>query len=452
MDNITPTLATDRAPRVPRIVIVGGGAGGLHLATRLGDTVGRRGQADVVLVDRYPTHFWKPLLHEAASGHRDPASHTIEYAAQAKRHGFRFVQGALQRVDRAARTATIAAVHDADGTEILPQRELDYDDLVLAVGSVTNFFNVPGAARHALPLENLDQAEDFRRKFLAACTKANHLAEQQPARRAAPICINVIGAGATGVELAAALRHAIQQLTTYRFKALVSARDVHIRLIEGGPRILPALDERLSGKMHAQLRTLNVDVLTETRVAEVGADAVTTATGERLASDITIWAAGVAGPAILRELGDIALNRSNQVIVTDTLQTPDDPHVYAFGDCAACPSADASGFLPPRAQVAHQQAVYLGEALVRRLAGKPVTGFTFRDAGTVVSLGQAGAVYQGDLGVRSRSLIVDGLAAIGLYKFLYRKHLFSVYGLKRALFQSLSHWLQSRNQPSIKLH
>ncbi|ONP48499.1 FAD-dependent oxidoreductase, partial [Burkholderia cenocepacia] len=317
---------------------------------------------------------------------------------------------------------------------------------------VTNFFNVPGAERHALPLENLDQAEDFRRKFLAACTKANHLAEQQPARRGAPICINVIGAGATGVELAAALRHAIQQLTTYRFKALVSARDVHIRLIEGGPRILPALDERLSGKMHAQLRALNVDVLTDTRVAEVGADAVTTAAGERLASDITIWAAGVAGPAMLRDIGDIALNRSNQVIVTDTLQTPDDPHVYAFGDCAACPSAGAGGFLPPRAQVAHQQAVYLVNAFARRVAGKPVAGFTFRDAGTVVSLGHAGAVYQADIGVRSRSLIVDGLAAIGLYKFLYRKHLSSVVGVKRALFQSLSHWLQSRNQPSIKLH
>ncbi|MGS0897160.1 NAD(P)/FAD-dependent oxidoreductase [Burkholderia stagnalis] len=452
MDITTSPLATDRAARTPRIVIVGGGAGGLQLATRLGDTVGRRGQAEVVLVDRYPTHFWKPLLHEAASGHRDPASHTIEYAAQAKRHGFRFMQGALQRVDRAARTATIAAVHDADGTEVLPARELGYDDLVLAVGSVTNFFNVPGAARHALPLENVDQAEDFRRKFLAACTKANHLAEQQPARRGAPIRINVIGAGATGVELAAALRHAVQQLTTYRFKALVSARDVHIRLIEGGPRILPALDARLSDKMHAQLRTLNVDVLTDTRVAEVDAHAVTTTDGEQLASDITIWAAGVAGPAILREIGDIALNRSNQAIVTDTLQTPDDPHVYAFGDCAACPSSGASGCLPPRAQVAHQQAVYLGHAFARRLAGKPVAGFTFRDAGTVVSLGHAGAAYQGELGAHSRSLIVDGFAAIGLYRFLYRKHLFGVYGIKHALFQSLSHWLQRRNQPSIKLH
>ncbi|MBN3817717.1 NAD(P)/FAD-dependent oxidoreductase, partial [Paraburkholderia sp. Se-20369] len=99
-----------------------------------------------------------------------------------------------------------------------------------------------------------------------------------------------------------------------------------------------------------------------------------------------------------------------------------------------------------------QQAVYLSQAFARRLAGKPVAGFTFRDAGTVVSLGQAGAMLQAELGTHSRSVIVDGLAASGLYKFLYRKHLFSVHGVTRALLQALGHWLQSRNQPSIKLH
>ncbi|AOK55343.1 pyridine nucleotide-disulfide oxidoreductase [Burkholderia stagnalis] len=452
MANTLSPPAAAHATRAPRIVIVGGGAGGLQLATRLGDTVGRRGLAEVVLVDRFPTHFWKPLLHEAASGHRDPASHTIEYAAQAKRHGFQFVQGDLQYVDRAQRVATIGAVLDADGSEILPQRDVHYDDLVLAVGSVTNFFNVPGAARHALPLENVEQAEDFRRKFLAACAKADHLAQRQPEQPAPPVWINVIGAGATGVELAAALRHASNQLAAYRFKALTPDRDVRIRLIEGAPRVLPVLDERISARTQAQLRQLHVDVLTDTRVAEVGPDAVTTATGERLASDITLWAAGVAGPAMLRLIGGVALNRANQVIVTDTLQTPDDPHVYAFGDCAACPTAGAHGFLPPRAQVAHQQAVYLSQAFARRLAGKPVAGFTFHDAGTVVSLGQAGAMFQTEFGVRSRSLIVDGPAASGLYKFLYRKHLFSVHGVTRALLQALGHWLQSRNQPSIKLH
>lgn len=443
--------ATDRAARTPSIVIVGGGAGGLHLATRLADTVGRRGLAEIVLVDRYPTHFWKPLLHEAASGHRDPASHTIEYAAQARQYGFRFVQGELQRVDRARRVVTLGAVLDGDGAPVLPERALPYDDLVLAVGSVTNFFNVPGAAEHALPLENLGQAEDFRRRFLAACMKADHLAQANPAQPVQRIFINVIGAGATGVELAAALRQAIDPLTKYRFKSLIAERDVCIRLIEGAPRVLPALHERVSSQAHAQLQRMNIEVMTGVRISEVTHDAIETATGDRLSADLTIWAAGVAGPAMLKEIGDIALNGSNQVIVSDTLGTLDDPHIFAFGDCAACP-LEGRGILPPRAQVAYQQARYLGRAFARRLSGKAVSAFRFHDAGTVVSFGQAGAVYQIDLGGRARSLIVDGLVAIGLYKFLYRKHLFGLHGTKRTLLQSLGDWLQSHNRPAIKLH
>lgn len=452
MDKTSFTSTQGRAARLPRIVIVGGGAGGLQLATRLADTVGRRGLAEIVLVDRYPTHFWKPLLHEAASGHRDPATHTIEYAAQARQHGFRFVQGALQRVDRAAHLVTVGAVLDADGECILPARQMHYDDLVLAVGSVTNFFNVPGAAEHALPLENLEQAEQFRQKLLAACTKADHLAQERSIGPRRPIHINVIGAGATGVELAAALRHAIDQLTAYRFKSLVAQRDVCIRLIEGAPRVLPALDERVSARTHAHLSTLNIDALTSVRVAEVTSDAIVTATGERLDSDFTIWAAGVAGPAMLKDLGGFSLTASNQLIVTDTLQTPDDPHVFAFGDCAACPVQGARGCLPPRAQVALQQAQYLVRAFAQRLSGEPVAGFTFHDAGTVVSLGQAGAVLQTELGKRSRSLVIEGLAAIGLYKLLYRKHLLGLHGAKRTMLQSLGHWLQNHNRPSVRLH
>ena len=452
MAEISHTLATERPTSVQTIVIVGGGAGGLQLATRLAHSVGRRGQAEIVLVDRNPTHFWKPLLHEAASGHRDPASHTIEYAAQARQYGFSFVQGELHSVDRARRFVTIGAVLDADGAQILPERQLRYDDLVLALGSVTNFFNVPGASTHALPLENVEQAEDFRRKVLAACTKRNHSAEQQQGSPLQPVRINVIGAGATGVELAAALRHAIDQLIAYRFKALRADRDVCIRLIEGAPRILPVLEERLSQRADRQLRGLRIDVLTGVRVAQVTSDAVVTTDGDRLDSDITIWAAGVAGPAILRQIGNLTLNAANQVIVTDTLQTPDDPHVFAFGDCAACPVEGTRGFLPPRAQVAHQQALYLERAFTRRLSGRSVPGFTFHDAGTVVSLGRAGAIFQTQWGVRSRSVVIDGLAAIGLYEFLYRKHLLGLHGATSTLLQSLAHWLQSRNRPSIKLH
>lgn len=434
-----------------RIVIVGGGAGGLHLATRLASTLGQRRIAEILLVDRYPTHFWKPLLHEAASGHRDPANHHIEYAAQAKRHGFRFVQGALERIDRAACFATIGAVRDEEGVEILPQRRVRYDSLVLCVGSVTNFFNVPGAALHALPLENVQHAEAFRRKFLAACAKANHQLETTGAQRTPAVNINVIGAGATGVELAAALTQAIGHLSVYRFQALDPKRDVRIRLIEGSARVLPALDERVSARTDAALRRLNIDVVTGARVAEVRSDSLVTGAGNTLASDITVWAAGVAGPPVLRSLDGIALNASDQVIVSNKLQSPNDPRIFAFGDCAACPSTVSSGFLPPRAQVAHQQALYLSKAFAQRLAGKAVPGFTFRDAGTVVSLAQAGATYQTG-GVSSRALIVDGAAANGLYRLLYRKHLFGVSGIKRVVLETLAQWLSRGGRPLIRLH
>ena len=452
MASIPGIFSKARTTSAARILIVGGGAGGLQLATRLGSTLGRRGQAQIVLVDRLPTHFWKPLLHEAASGHRDPASHTIEYAAQARRHGFEFVQGELRSVDRARRIATIGAVLDSDGMQIVPQREVHYHDLVLAVGSVTHFFNVPGASRHALPLEHVGHAEDFRKKFLAACAKVNHLADAPGAPPVRPVCINVIGAGATGVELAAALRHAVGQLAMYRFKALDPERDVRIRLIEGAARVLPVLDPRISARTQAQLERLHIEVLTGTRVSSVEEDATVTSSGERLPADMTIWAAGVAGPAMLRTIEGLALSASNQVIVTDTLQTPDDPHVFAFGDCAACPSGGSSAYLPPRAQVAHQQAVYLRQAFARRLAGKPVAGFVFRDAGTVVSLGESGALYQADLRVRARSVIVDGPAATGLYRLLYRKHLWGVHGVGHTLLQALGQLLHSYGRPSIKLH
>jgi NADH:ubiquinone reductase (H+-translocating) len=391
-------------------------------------------------------------LHEAASGHRDPASHHIEYAALARRHGFQFVQGELEMIDRTECLATIGPMVDDGGHDVLPRRLLQYDSLVLALGSVTNFFNVPGAQQYALPLENVEHAEEFRQKLLAACVKANHLREAGASWQDPSVNINVIGAGATGVELAAALRHAVELLATYRLASLVPERDVRIRLIEGGQRILPALDARVSAQTHARLAGLDVEILTATRVAAVHADSIETGSGEKLASDITVWAAGVAGPPILKTLDGLALNRLGQVVVNSTLQTLSDPRIFAFGDCAASPTSTYGVFLPPRAQVAHQQAVYLSRAFLRRLDGKPIARFAFRDAGTVVSLGRAGALYQGRFGIGSRSLIVRGRVASGLYAFIYRRHLFALAGLTRTAIETVSQWLRGRIRPAIKLH
>jgi len=443
--------ARSNCQRPHRIVIVGGGVGGLGLATRLGETLGKAGDAQIVLIDRSPTHFWKPLLHEAASGQIDPATHQLQYAVQAQRNGFEFEQGELAGIDRAERLAMIGATHDADGREILPARQLAFDTLVLALGSVTNFFGVRGAAEHALPLESVVHAETFRRKLLDACIRANHARRTNAAQAAEPVSINIVGAGATGVELAAALRDTVQLLNRYSLFALDPVRDFRIRLIESSARVLPALSDEISDRAQRMLGSLGVDVLTDTRVTEVRADAVLTHGGIELASDIAIWTAGIAGPPVLCVLDGVAVNRSAQVLVTRTLQTTTDANIFALGDCAACPSHSADVFLAPRAQVAHQQALFLARAMKCRVAGHALPEFTYRDAGTLVGFGNKGTI--GSLsGLRARPIFVDGWFATVVYRLIYRKHVMTLTGFARMAFDTASHWLRRRAHPLIKLH
>ncbi|MBP0594386.1 NAD(P)/FAD-dependent oxidoreductase [Paraburkholderia sp. LEh10] len=450
MASIDRHTASSTQPAPHRIVIVGGGVGGLGLATRLGESLGKAGHAQVVLVDRSPTHFWKPLLHEAASGQIDPATHQLQYAVQARRHGFEFEQGSLQSLDRVQRRITISATRDADGREVLPARQVAFDTLVLALGSVTNYFGVQGAAEHALPLECVTHAETFRRKLLDACTRANHARRVSGAQQVQPVSINIVGAGATGVELAAALRDSIRLMHRYSLFALDPERDFCIRLIEGTDRVLPALTQRISARAQRILGGLGVEVLTDTRVTEVCGDCVRTHDGQHLPSDIAIWTAGIAGPPVLRVLDGIAVNRNAQVLVTRTLQTTTDANVFALGDCAACPS-HRDGFLAPRAQVAHQQAMFLARALKWRVRGEALPEFTYRDAGTLVGFGDVGTI--GNLsGLRERPVFVDGWLATVVYRLIYRRHLMSLTGFARMTLDTASHWLRRRVHPVIRLH
>ena len=443
-------VAPSDCQRPHRIVIIGGGVGGLGLATRLGETLGKAGDAQIVLIDRSPTHFWKPLLHEAASGQIDPATHQLQYAMQARHNGFEFEQGPLAGIDRAEQLAMIGATHDADGREILPARQLAYDTLVLALGSVTNFFGVSGASEHALPLESVVHAETFRRKLLDACTRANHARRTNAAHLAEPVSINIVGAGATGVELAAALRDTVRLLNRYSLFALDPVRDFRIRLIESNARVLPALSNNISNRAQRMLDSLGVDVLTDTRVTEVRKDAVLTHGGVEQPSDITIWTAGIAGPPVLRTLDGVAVNRSAQVLVNRTLQTTTDPNIFALGDCAACPSHNTDTFLAPRAQVAHQQAVFLARAMKCRIVGIPLPEFTYRDAGTLVGFGNEGTI--GSLsGLRARPIFVDGWLATVVYRLIYRKHVMTLTGFGRMAFDTASHWLRRCAHPFIKL-
>jgi NADH dehydrogenase len=313
-----------------RIVIVGGGAGGLPLAARLGDRYGRNGQVLVTLVDRHSTHVWKPLLHEVAAGRMDADLHDVDYPAIAHWHGFRFMQGALVGLERARREILLDAVQ-SDGEETLPRRVLGYDTLIICVGSVSNDFAVPGVAEHAIALDEAADAERFHRRLLASCVRADARAASG---QHAVVDIVIVGAGATGVELAAELRQTTRVHAGYGLEHLHPGRDIRIALVEAGPRILGPLPATLASAALELLQRLDIDVHAGERVTAIGADGVRT-TSRLFAADLVVWAAGIKAPEILRSLDGLEVNRANQIIVKSTLQTTQDPDIFAFGEVDA---------------------------------------------------------------------------------------------------------------------
>lgn len=437
--------------RLHRMVIVGGGAGGLELATRLGDFARRSREIEVVLVDRSPTHLWKPLLHEVAAGSMDANAHQLEYAAQARWHTFEFQQGDLAGLDRERKTITIAPVNDEDGAELLPSRELAYDTLVLAIGSVTNFFNVTGAAQYAMALDAVPQAEHFRRKLIAACMRAQSRLAAGAAGERQSVDIVIVGGGATGVELSAELRGTAETLGAYGIHRLDPSRDIRITLVEAGPRILPPLPERIAIETVRLLNRLNIEVLTGDGVAEVRKDEVVTASGKRIASDLTVWAGGIRVASVLESVG-LPVNKIGQVIVNQSLQSILDPDIFALGDCASCPWPQTGKSVPPRAQAAHQQASFLYKALRGQLQGKPMPSFQYHDHGSLVSLGRFDALGNLMGRVVGQSMRVEGAIARLLYVSLYRMHLMALHGFSRMALDTVAQWLRQKTAPRVKLH
>lgn len=430
-----------------QIVIVGGGAGGLELATRLGRTLGKRGQARITLVDANLTHIWKPLLHEVAAGSLNSSGDELNYVAQAKWNHFEFQLGRMCGLNRAEKRISLAATLDDHSQVLMPARELIYDSLVIAVGSTTNDFGTAGAAEHCLFLDTREQAERFHRQLLSHYLRAH--ASQSEATEL--INIAIVGAGATGVELAAELHHAAHELAAYGLDR-ISPENMRITLIEAGPRVLPALPERISQPVHQTLEKLGVTVLTGAAVSQVTADALHTAQGQIIPASLKVWAAGIRAPEFLQDLDGLESNRINQLQVRLTLQTTHDDNIFAFGDCAACPQPGSEGRnVPPRAQAAHQQASLLAKSLKLRIEDKPLPEYRYRDYGSLISLSTFSAV--GNLmGNLTGSVMLEGWLARMFYVSLYRMHQVALYGMTRTLLMMLGDRIGRSTEPRLKLH
>lgn len=434
-----------------RIVIVGGGAGGLELATLLGDKLGKQKLAHITLIDKNRTHIWKPMLHEIASGSMDYTLHEIDYLAQAHWHHFRYRIGAMTGIDRAQRHVHIDAYADNEGELVTPQRSIPYDTLIIAIGSRTNDFNIPGVAEYAIEMDTAAQAEHFHQKLVNACIRAHAQPEVlQPYQ----LQVAIIGAGATGVELAAELHKSIRTLVQYGLDTIEADRDVTLTLIEAAPRILPGLPERISADAARILARLKVNTRTNARVAAVHEHSVELSTGEQIPAELIVWAAGIRAPAVLKTLDGLETNTINQLIVKTTLQTSVDENIFAFGDCASADWLEHNPptKVPPRAQAAHQQAIHLAKQMQRRLESKSLENFHYQDFGSLVSLGENWAVG-GLMGNIARgTLFVEGYLARFMYNLLYKKHQVSLHGFWKTAVETISSILRRTTTPSIKLH
>lgn len=445
-----PAMTDDAGRRrLHRIVVVGGGAGGLELVTRLGNKLGRRKRADVALIERERTHLWKPLLHEVAAGSMDVSRHELDYLAQAYWHGFRFRFGEMVGLDRAKRQVALAATYDDEGRLITPARFIDYDTLVIAIGSVTSDFGTPGVTEHAVALDTAEQAQRFNRRLIDACLRANTQAEPV---RPGQLHVVIIGAGATGTELSAELHRTLRVLVAYGLDRIDPDKDLKITLIEASDRIVPALPPRLSVATARLLRQLGVDIRTDARVTEVRPDGVVLASGEFIASELVVWAAGVRGPDVLKSLDGLQVSPSGQLVVRATLQTTRDDNIFAMGDCAYLVPEGETRPIPPRAQAAHQQATHLNRQIRNRLEGRPVEPFTYRDFGSLVSLGEFSTVGNLMGFLTGRDMLIEGFVARLMYRSLYKMHEVALQGPWTVGLDTLARMLTRRTEPRVKLH
>ena len=442
--------STDSSGKPPHhIVVAGGGAGGLELVTRLGDTLGKGGRARITLVERSRTHLWKPLLHSVAAGSLRRSQHELNYLAQAHWHHFNYTYGEVVGLDRASKQLLLGATRDEDGREITPATSLPYDTLVMAIGSVTNDFGTPGAAKFAVPLENPEQASRFNRRLVNACLRAN---TQTDPVRPGQLHVAIIGAGATGTELAAELHRTVRAVVAYGMDKIDPARDVKIVLIEAAERILPALPERIAAATAELLRSIGVEVRTGARVAEGRADGVVLSSGELIPSELVVWSAGVKAQDFLKDLDGLETNRINQLVVKQTLQATRDPHVFALGDCASCPRPGEAMPIPPRAQAAHQMASHMVRQVNAILDGKPLTPFVYRDFGSLVSLGKYSTVGSLMGFLVGRSMFIEGMFARVMYRSLYKMHEAALHGGASVFWRSVLSVISQRPTPGVKLH
>lgn len=434
-------------PELHRVVVVGGGVAGMEIATALGRRFlserQRHGAApSVTLVDHDTAHVWKPMLHTIAAGTSDISQQQTPYLAQAHAAGFAFQMGEFAELDRTARELRLLPLRDHSGRVVIPERRVQYDTLIVAVGSRANDFGTPGVPEFCRMIDSRRQANAFNHEI--------RLRVAQCLTQDKDLSIGIVGGGATGVELAAELMYLRDTVVAYGGEELPAR--LSVTLLEAGPRLLPAFPTNISASVQARLEALGIRVLTHTAVRAVTGDAFILDAEARVPASLKVWAAGVKAPEFLATLDALETTRGNQLVVTPSLCTTRDRRIFAVGDCSSLRLAGAERPLPPTAQVAHQQAQHLIRHLPEAVVhGTPVPPFRYHDFGALVSLADYDAF--GSLGKYGlmQGVTFHGRLAHFSQVLLYRHHQMQLHGVLRGWLLWLIDRLNARARPPIRM-
>jgi NADH dehydrogenase len=399
-----------------RVLILGAGFGGLYTALRLEKSLGKDASVEITLVDRNHFHLFTPLLHEAASGviPLDLILAPIRRILHGKQ--IRFLRGWVEEIDLEAKQVTLC------------NRQIPYDILVIALGSVTNFHGLETIRECSQEIKNASDADNMRCQVIDRFEAAMHETDRD--RRQKLLTFVVVGGGCTGVEMVTEVHEFLVHLRREQY-ADIEADELRTVLVEIQDRVLPQMDRSLSRRALRRMQKMGIEVMLNTRVTELTDEGLELAGKQQLVPTRTvIWAAGIAGPPVVESL-PLEKDRIGRIVVNSDLTVPDRPEVYVMGDAAHARHPETSEVYPPTAQVAYRQAPVVAANITADIRGDSHRPFDFTYIGDLVSMGSLSGVAD-PFGVKLR-----GFPAWVMWKFYY---LLSLIGWQNRLRVALN-WL-----------
>jgi len=377
-------LSTDiRVPvlKTRRTVILGSGFGGLYAALRLQKVLKRERNIEVLLINRENFFSFTPMLHEVAASDLD-LTHIVNPVRKLLSR-VKFFLGDVEAVDLTRRTVTVS--HGSDHHH----HDLEYDQLVVALGSTTNFYGLPGLEENALTMKSLGDAIALRNRLIQNLEEADTECAAKAGLRESLATFVVAGGGFAGVETLASINDFARE--ALRFYPLLRPQDLRMVLVHSGPTILPELDPKLGRYAARKLEERGVEIRLGTRVLGASKEGVALSDGSHISTQCLVWTAGTSPHPLLASLG--CPKQAGRLLTNDRLEVVDHPGVWAIGDCAFIPRPDGSPH-PPTAQHALRQGRVLAENVAAALRGKPGRPFTFNTIGQLASIGRRAGVAQ----------------------------------------------------------